>query len=77
MLHKKRITFTVIRFFVVTWKSELLPPNPRASAVEGEKLCRPPVAEISTELFSPETSDLPGGQSRRLRARTGVRICFN
>ena len=52
MLHKKRITFTVIRFFVVTWRSELLPPNPRASAVEGERIRCPPVGEISSNSFS-------------------------
>ncbi len=35
----------------------------------GEIRRRPPVEEISSADFSTETSDLPGGQSRRLRLR--------
>ena len=35
----------------------------------GESRRRPPVEEISSAAFSTETSDLSGGQSRRLRLR--------
>ena len=37
--------------------------------IMGESHRRPPVAEISSAAFSCETSDLPGGQSRRLSMR--------
>ncbi len=33
------------------------------------KLCQLPVADALTELSSTEASELPGGQSRRLRLR--------
>ena len=72
MLHKKRITFTVIRFFVLR-KQSGLPIKTPSAAVEGESRRRPPVAEISSAAFSCETSDLASGESRRLSMRTGVR----
>ena len=37
---------------------------------EWAKSRRPPVAEVSSDLRSSETSDLPGGESRRLSLRT-------
>ena len=52
------------------------PVDPRCETSTGESRRGPPVAEISLAAFSSETSDLSGGQSRRLRMRNTVRVQY-
>ena len=54
------------RPFAVTEEGPLTPSSVTAGWAKNR---RPPVAEISSVLRSTETSDLPSGQSRRLRLR--------
>ena len=77
---KIRTTHAVVLIFCVS--QELLTPSLTASvAVVGEKICRPPVAEISTDLFSTEREQSPRCGAATIEVadrsscmRTGVRF---
>ena len=69
MLHKKRITFTVIRFFCAAQAASNSLISNTTVAVMGESRRGPPVEEISSAAFSTEASELRSAESRRLRLR--------
>ena len=63
---KKSLTFAALRISAFRIAGD---SNMRTWKGRGESRRRLPVAGVSSAAFSTETSDLPGGESRRLRLR--------